>query len=40
MADDQYAKTAGDPGEGADLPVTTGRAPEAGEPDRIATEES
>ncbi|MFG3585145.1 hypothetical protein [Streptomyces sp. NPDC047990] len=35
---DQYADAAGDPGEAAGLPVTTGRDPEAGEPDRILEE--
>lgn len=30
---DVYAETAGDPGEAADLPATTGRDPEADIPD-------
>ncbi|MDI2131183.1 hypothetical protein [Yinghuangia seranimata] len=30
---DQYAEAAGDPGEAADLAVTTGRAHESGMPD-------
>jgi hypothetical protein len=35
MNDDgnEYAETAGEPGEAADLPATTGRDPEAGTPD-------
>jgi hypothetical protein len=31
---DEYAEAAGEPGEAADLPATTGRDPEAGTPDR------
>ena len=38
--DSGYAETAGDPGEAADLPVTTGRDPESGEPDRTLKEGS
>lgn len=38
--DDQYAETAGDPGDAANLPATTGRDPEAGEPDRVVEEEA
>ncbi|WTW96612.1 hypothetical protein OG216_26025 [Streptomycetaceae bacterium NBC_01309] len=30
---DEYAETAGDPAEAADLPATTGRDAEAGTPD-------
>jgi hypothetical protein len=32
--EDQYADAAGDPGQATELPATTGRDPEAGEPDR------
>jgi len=31
---DSYAEAAGDPGEAAGLPATTGRDPAAGSPDR------
>ncbi|MFS4103744.1 hypothetical protein [Streptomyces sp. PD-S100-1] len=32
--EDQYADTAGDPGQAAQLPATTGRDVTTGEPDR------
>ncbi len=32
--ENQYTEQAGDPGGAAGLPATTGRDPEAGEPDR------
>lgn len=36
---DVYAETAGDPGDAADLPATTGRDPQAGTPDTEYTDE-
>jgi len=35
---DQYAEAAGDPGQAAELPATTGRDVVRGEPDRILEE--
>lgn len=35
---DRYAESAGNPGVAAELPPTTGRFPEAGEPDVILDE--
>lgn len=35
---DVFAETAGDPGEAADLPATTGRDPAAGVPDTVLDE--
>ena len=35
---DTYAEAAGDPGDAANLPATTGRDPEAGTPDVEVTE--
>lgn len=35
---DVFAEAAGDPGEAADLPATTGRDPEAGVPDAVLDE--
>ena len=36
--EDQYAETAGDPGQAAELPATTGRDVVRDEPDRILEE--
>lgn len=36
--EDQYAEAAGDPGQAAELPATTGRDPVRGQPDRVLEE--
>lgn len=35
-----YAEAAGDPGDAVNLPVTTGRDPETGQPDHVLKEGS
>ena len=37
--EDQYAEAAGDPGQGAELPATTGRDTVNGAPDRLLEED-